>query len=131
MVKASGEMSLAELEQLMNAKRSQIDTLLRKKERIQEQMDEIDRQIADISGGLGGYGGIGSRPRNAKSLHATVIELLKKNKKGMSLSELAEGVMATGYKSTSKNFKNVLYQCLYNASDITHDDETGKYISVA
>ena len=130
MVKTSGEMSLAELEQLMNAKKSQIDTLLRKKERIQEQLDEVDRQIADISGGMAGYGGIGSRPRNAKSLHTTVIELLKKSKKGMALSELADAVMATGYKSTSKNFKNVLYQCLYNASDITHDDDSGKYVTV-
>ena len=127
----SRKMSMAELQKLVNSKKTQIDGLLKKKERLQEQLENIDQQIDDISGGLIGYGGTGSRPRNAKSLHATVTELLKKNKKGLSLSELADGVMKTGYKSTSKNFKNVLYQCLYDATDISHDNGTGKYVYVS
>jgi hypothetical protein len=35
--------------------------------------------------------------------------------------------LATGYKSGSSNFKNVLYQTLYNDSKIVHDRKTGNY----
>lgn len=122
------EMTLAELNRLLKSKESQIDRLQKKRQRCLDQINEIDQQIADISGGLVGTHATGNRPRNSKSLHATVVDILKKYKKGLSLSDLADKVAGTGYKSTSKNFKNVLYQCLYNAKDISHDHQTRRYV---
>jgi len=56
-----------------------------------------------------------------------VTEILGKNKAGFSLAKLSEKVLATGYKSSSHDFKNVLYQCLYNTTSIVHDAESGTY----
>ena len=62
-----------------------------------------------------------------KSCCAVVLEILGKNKKGFTLADLAVKVNESGYRSTSRNFRNVLYQCLYNTEGITHDDATGCY----
>jgi len=56
------------------------------------------------------------------------MEVLKKQKAGLPLDKLATAVLNTGYKSGSPNFKNVLYQCLYNNKKaIVHDKKTGAY----
>ncbi len=48
-----------------------------------------------------------------KPLNGVVLGILKDNKNGFTISELQKEVLATGYKSSSANFKSVLYQCLY------------------
>lgn len=64
---------------------------------------------------------------NEMSLKAHVLSVLKKRKKGGTLDELKDLILAAGYKSNSANFKGVLYQCLYNTPGIAHDSESGKY----
>jgi hypothetical protein len=68
-----------------------------------------------------------SRAKNERSLKEVVTELLGKNKQGLTLHDLAEKVLATGYKTTSTNFKNTLYQTLYHHDGIRLDKETGLY----
>jgi hypothetical protein len=53
--------------------------------------------------------------------------ILVKSKKGLSLPDLASKVTESGYKSNSRNFKNVVYRCVYNSENIVHDAATGCY----
>lgn len=130
MSKQGDEMTVAQLEQLLNTRRTQLDNLLRKRERLTKELEEVEKKIDEIDGITGGRRrrrNMTPRPRNPQSLQKVVIELLTKNKKGFTLSELADAVLATGYKTNSTNFPNVLYQCLYNSNKFFHDPQTGTY----
>ena len=131
MAKSVGDLSVARLEQLLNDRKQLLTGLKRKEFQLQKELDDVQKQIGAIEGS--GVGGTvrrrrtGTRAKNAKSLHDVVIELLSKNKKGYPLTPLGKKVLATGYKSNSANFNNVLYQCLYNSKKIVHDPSSGTY----
>lgn len=50
-----------------------------------------------------------------KTLLDHILEVLADNKKGLPLNAIAEAVLASGYQTSSSNFSNTLYQCLYHA----------------
>lgn len=131
MARVVQEMTVAQLEQALLKKKGKLESLLTRREKLQRQLDKVQRQIDGIAG-RSGDGGMRRRkrrrPRNTKSLRTIVMDLLGKSKKGLSISELHERVEQTGYRTRSKNFRNVLYQCLYNTEGISHEKETGKYI---
>lgn len=147
MAKAGMELTVAQLEQLLAEKKGALSQLLDKREALQAQLAALDEQIASVhgSGSVSGStvasanlamapaaaaakkGKRGKRMKNSVSLRDVVHDLLSKNKKGYSLAELSEKVLATGYKTGSSNFRNVLYQCLYNMKDAHHDEESGCY----
>jgi hypothetical protein len=126
----SEALTVAELERMLNSRKMQLEDLLKKRDRIQKQLDEANAEIASLTGdrrGTGMRGRRGPRMKNEKSLREHVQELLSGNKKGLTLAELGQKVMEGGYKSASNNFRNVLYQCVYNTKDIYHDESTGTY----
>lgn len=127
MSKVASDMSVAQLEKLLHARKSQLDSLTKQRERLQKELDRVEKKINSIEGSSVMRRRPSRRPRNEKSLHSLVTELLTKNKKGYSLSALSEKVLESGYKTNSTNFKNVLYQCLYNADEIEHDPASGNY----
>ena len=131
MPNAPKELSVAVLERLLTKRRSLLDTLTRRRNQLRKNLEKIEQRIASLAGRNGGGPGKVTRrrkrPKNAKSLSQVVTELLSKNNTGYPLAKLSEKVLASGYKSGSSNFKNVLYQCLYNAPKIVHDSETGNY----
>lgn len=131
---ATEDLSVNELEKLLENKKSLLDNLAKKRERLQRDLDAVELEITALEGGRGTRGAAAARrtrmvrrPKNEKSLHATVLEILGKSKKGFALSPLCEKVLETGYKTNSTNFKNVLYQCLYNSKHIEHDETSGHY----
>jgi hypothetical protein len=56
-----------------------------------------------------------------------VRDILGQQKKGLGLSDLAAAVLATGYQTTSTDFKNTLYQTLYHNHEFRLDKQTGLY----
>jgi len=58
------------------------------------------------------------RPKNDKPLPAVLADVLK-GKSAMALDDIHSAVVDTGYKTSSKNFKNVIYQNLYNKDEFT------------
>lgn len=74
-----------------------------------------------------GSGG-GKRPKNAMSLKALCVDLLEKNKKGLTLEDIIEKTQEAGYKSSASNYKTVVYQTLYNADEIERDKATKLYV---
>lgn len=130
MVKDSKDLTVTELERLLDARKSEFVNLSRRKSKLERDLAKVQKRMSLLEGRRGGGRlgrKLGKRPRNEKSLYETVGELLAKTKKGYSLAELADKVLSTGYKSKSIDFKNVVYQCLYNAKEIMHDPETGTY----
>jgi hypothetical protein len=130
MVKDTKDLTVGELERLLDARKSEFVSLSRRKSKLERDLIKVQKRMALLEGRRGGPRlgrKFGKRPRNEKSLHETVVELLSKTKKGYPLAELADKILGTGYKSKSSDFKNVVYQCLYNAKEIIHDPETGTY----
>ncbi|MGE3314371.1 MAG: hypothetical protein AB7O26_04585, partial [Planctomycetaceae bacterium] len=120
----------ADLEKLLNKRRSVLDALTSRRDKLQKDLEKVERRIVSLEGRSGAAGSLKARrkrPKNSQSLAAVVEEVLSRSKNGLPLAELSEKVLATGYKSGSSNFKNVLYQCLYNSPNFVHDSESGNY----
>lgn len=122
----ANDVSLADLEKLISQRKGHLKQLERRRERLQSQLEEVESEIASIVGERSAGGSV--RAVNKQSLHEVVCETLGRYKKGLALADLQDAVLATGYKTNSKNFKNVLYQCVYNSESIAHDANTGKYL---
>lgn len=121
-------LSLADLEKLVEERRASVEALLKKRELLSESIEKLDAEIQDfLTTGRSRRRGSRKRAKNESSLRTVVLEVLTKNKKGLSLQDLADQVKVSGYKSHSRNFKNVVYQCLYNTDTIVHDNSTGLY----
>jgi len=132
MPNTSKELSIATLEQLLDRRKLRLSSLTRRRDQLQTDLKKLEGRIAELSGFSGGTmksvaRRLRKRPKNAKSLSQVVTEILSKSKTGFPLAKLAQKVLASGYKSNSSNFTNVLYQCLYNDSKIVHDGKTGNY----
>ncbi len=124
------EYSVAQLERMLTERKNRLDGLRRKQERLRTELDKVEDEIAVLEGRRASSRFPRqpiNRAKNDKPLHQHVVEALTKNKKGLTLSGLAEKVLEAGYKTTSTNFNNVLYQCLYNSDRIGHDSATGHY----
>lgn len=130
MGKSGGDLSVADLERMLTNRKSLLGSLEKKRTRLQRELAGIERQISVLEGRRRAGGLIRSvrrRAKNEKSLHDVLRDVLAKNKKGYSLEELVNKVLATGYKTHSGNFKNVVYQCIYNSKYIAHDEKSGTY----
>jgi hypothetical protein len=130
MARVAGEMTLAQLEKALEKKKSRLDELQSRRATLQQQLARVEAQISGIAGRSSGAGGVRKRrkrPKNAQSLKGYVSDILGRNKKGLTLAELHEKLDQTDYRSKAKNFRNVLYQCLYNSEDFQQDKSTGKY----
>jgi len=130
MARNARDLSVIELQRLLNVRQSERKSLDKRRQKLQKELDVVERRIAQLEGL--GHGPRGARravkrPDNVKSLHEFVKDALSRNKKGCTLEELANKVLSAGYKTHSSNFKNVLYQCIYNSKEVKHDDKTGKY----
>ena len=122
--------SIADLERLLDEKKAQLQDLVQQRERLQKELDKLDAQIqgaASVDGPVRRKLGGKRRVKNEMSLRAAVQQVLNKNKKGLSLADLETAISETGYKSGSSNFRNVVYQAVYNSADIVRDDKTGHY----
>lgn len=136
----TSNMSLAQLESMLEEQKNRLDNLKQKQKDLEADLQNVNQEIAMIEGNGGGRRGrppgskSGStrsvrrrRAKNAKPLKAYVIDVLNANKKGLTLQEISDKVQEAGYKSKSKSFKNVLYQCLYHNREFMHDSDAGIY----
>lgn len=123
------ELTVAELEQVLEKKKRRLSGLHRTRDQIERRLHAVQAKISRIQGSPERIQSPKrvSRAKNERSLKDVVTELLGKSKKGLPLQELSEKVLATGYKTTSTNFKNTLYQTLYHHDGIQLNKETGLY----
>ena len=126
MARATGEMTVAQLERELEKKKDRLTSLMKRRNSLLNDLSKVERQIQEIGGrDASMIPARRKRPKNKQSLRAYVVEILSRNKKGLTIGELHDRVAKTDYKSRSANFKNVLYQTLYNTDDIVHNKESG------
>ncbi len=150
MAKASAlrDLTVSQLEKLLLAKRSKLEDLAGKRDKLRLELSSLDVQILGLTGGdapdvegaaprLRGRpkgsknkGRRGPRARNKVSLKGVVREELLKAKKGLTIDELIAAVEATGYKSKAGKFKNVMYQCLFHGENFQRDAETKRWVLI-
>lgn len=126
----NSDYSLADLQRMLSSRKTELDSLKRQRVKAEKDLAAIDSRIAVLEGRKKGRGGRVrrmKRPRNKISLHKTVLEILGKNKDGLQLDDLKQKILASGYKTTSQNFRNVIYQTSYHSKQIMQDKKTRKY----
>jgi hypothetical protein len=109
-VTPASELSLAQLQALMHARRRQIERLQKGRSRLEAQIKAIDEKIAALGGP--GVGGKQRRARNAVSLIQAIADVLNKAGEPMNVGVITEKVLAGGYRSTSPNFRAIVNQTL-------------------
>lgn len=141
MAKAPTNISLAELQTMLDEQKGRLADLKKKQTELQKELDEVNQEISVLEGKGKGKGRRGRpagsggkkkkvrrrRAKNKKPLKDFVTEVLESNKKGLTLQQVMDKVQKAGYKSKSKNFKNVLYQCLYHNDQFVLDSDKGVY----
>lgn len=101
-------LSLQELEQLLARRRKDVDRLRRRRDSLMARVSAIDAQIAELGGAAGG----GMRARNERPLADVIHDVLGKAGKSMRVSDIADAVRSTGYRSNSPNFRSIVNQML-------------------
>lgn len=129
------EMTLSELERVYALKKEQLEALLARRAMLERQLEKVNRRIAQVQGAPSRVNRrVRKRVRNSESLQAVVLHILRTNKKGLTLSELQEKVLKSGYQTTANSFRDVLYQCvykMYKTSEVAYDDHSGRYVAKA
>jgi hypothetical protein len=102
------ELSIAQLEKILEKRRSKLSKLEKQRRKLQQELDELDSTIL----GLGGAGGRrNGRAHNAKSLPQTLVEVLTRHGP-TKVGDIVKAVLATGYKTNSDNFRSIVNQQL-------------------
>jgi hypothetical protein len=123
---ASGtNLTIAQLQRVLNDKQSELQKLQRQRMNLQKKLAILDRQIDRVGGGAAlngsrGRGGAGpaggftasGRARNDRSLLDTLEGIMRQHAKPMKVQEILDGVLATGYRSGSANFRGIINQTL-------------------
>jgi hypothetical protein len=117
---AVDELSITQLEQMLQGRRTQHNKLQRERAKLLQRLDQVDAQIRQLGGGGGARGGAGkgrgaggrTRPRNEQSLVACIEGVLKDAGKPMKVGDITTGVEKCGYRSTSANFRSIVNQTL-------------------
>jgi septal ring factor EnvC (AmiA/AmiB activator) len=114
--------NIAQLERVLQEKKAELDKLRRQRLELQKKMDQLDRQIERVEGGMNGSrrassggavgGGGRRRARNEHSLLDSIEMVLREAGRAMKVPEIMEAVLATGYRSSSDNFRGIVNQTL-------------------
>jgi hypothetical protein len=107
-------LSIAQLEQVLRARKSQLQKLAKQRNKIARELAKLDARIGMLGGdvGRGGFGGAGGRARNEKSLVEMIEGVLGKSGKAMGVGDIVDAVQKGGYKSNSANFRGIVNQTL-------------------
>lgn len=112
MARQAAGFSIAQLEQVLQQRRSELGRLNRERSELQRKLDGLDRQIAKINGSLRGRRGGGGRRQNKLSLVEAMESVMQGSGKPMRVGEILDAVEARGYRSSSDNFRGIVNQTL-------------------
>jgi len=106
--------TIAQLEQILRDRRGEVARLEKRRKKIARQLAQLDSRITSLGGSIrgGGNGRGGSRVRNDQSLPEAIAAVLGKSSKPMKVGDIADGVLGTGYRSNSDNFRGIVNQTL-------------------
>jgi hypothetical protein len=110
-------LSITQLEQVLRARKSQLQKLAKQRAKIARELARLDARISMLGGPAGGNGG-GMRARNAKSLVGMIEDVLRSGKP-MGVGDIVVAVQKGGYKSNSANFRGIVNQTLIKEKQFT------------
>src|SRR3954469_17354439 len=105
-------LSLDQLERMLNQKRRELTRLTRKRATAQRRLEDIDDRIRRLGGSAMSIRGGGRRARNDQSLVEVIHSVLQKAARPLRVSAIAEAANAAGYRSNSANFRGLVNQML-------------------
>jgi hypothetical protein len=135
-------LSVAELEQMLEARRSELSELESRRNKLAAELEQCDARISELTGARGrgrgrkvkrrrpGRPGGGGGGRKQPALKSVIVEVLQKSKKPLSVDEIVDRVLATGYRSKSDEFRKVAYLNLFHlktSGEVNHDPATKLY----
>src|SRR5579871_6602817 len=100
----SKDLTVAQLEKILRKRRGKLEELIQKRTRLLKQLAQLEAQIVAIGGAVAEAGRARKprrRPRNTKTLIVAVRDVLSQHKKGLTLRDLANKLLASGYKTSS------------------------------
>lgn len=123
-------MSIADLQREIAKRARQSRSLLKRRQKAAEKLARLDAQIRALSGssaGALGGGGDGRRRRlkNDMSLSEAMVKLLRG--KTMRMTDIAEGVLRSGYMTNAKNFRSIVNQALIKHTKVFKKVGRGLY----
>ena len=121
--------NIAQLERILDERRSDLSKLERQRSELQRKLEGLDRQIVKLNGGIRGMRGRmgGGRARNERSLIETIEEVMRSNGKAMRVGDIVDAVSATGYRSSSANFRGIVNQTLIKERKRFNQADRGLY----
>ncbi|MDB5173036.1 MAG: hypothetical protein JWO87_342 [Phycisphaerales bacterium] len=105
-------LNIAQLEQILNNRRSELNKLAKQRKDAQRKLDAIEREIDRVGGNGSLPSGRRGRARNEKSLADTIEEVMRGVGKPMGVGDITSAVQATGYRSNSASFRAIINQTL-------------------
>jgi hypothetical protein len=125
---ATAGFNIAQLERILQDRRSELNRLERQKSELQRKLDGVERQIGRLQGSMrGGRRGGGIRARNDQSLVETIESVLRGSGKPMRVGDIVDAVQAGGYRSNSANFRGIVNQTLIKERKRFSAAERGLY----
>ena len=128
-------LTIAQLQQILDQRQSELTRLHKRRDRVQRELDDVDKQIARLEGrsftggrGRGNSGGGGGqRARNERSLVETLEEVFRQTKGPMRVGDIVEAVQRGGYRSNAANFRGLVNQTLIKEKKRFAQVERGLY----
>ena len=124
---SSKGLTIAELEQELKAKRSQIAKLEKQRAKAARKLHAIEEKIVSLGGSISGRGtSAGGRVRNSMGLPDMIVNTLSKGAKPMRVGDIVDAVLSAGYNTNSANFRGIVNQTLIKDKRFT-SPERGLY----
>lgn len=103
--------SLSQLQQLLTNRSTEAETIKRDLDSARQLLASCDVRLAKLVGGP-------PQANMQKSLRIFVKNVLNASNEPLTVKEITELVLEAGYKTaSSKNFRNIVQQCLLNDSE--------------
>ncbi len=118
------DLSVAQLEKILEQRRGRIAVLERQRLKVARQLEALDSKIAAEGGRTGGRV---KRARNSASLADTITDVLKKAGSAMKVADIVSAVQDAGYRSTSDNFRGIVNQVLIKDKRFSKGPMRGTY----
>jgi hypothetical protein len=117
--------SVAALHAELSRRQRAASALLRRRDRLRDQLAAIEGEIAAMGAASGRVEPGRKRARNASNLVEVMQSVLKNSE--MSVTDLAGAVQAAGYVTTSPNFRTIVNQTLIKRKDMFKRVSRGLY----
>jgi ABC-type transporter Mla subunit MlaD len=114
MRKLPRDLSVSHLERVLERRLTELKSLTRDRDRLQQKLDAVDNKIRSLAGNAALARGSTStgRARNEKSLVKTLTDVLAGAGRPMKVGEILKAVQQSGYRSNAVNFRGLLNQTL-------------------